>query len=120
MSKPIEVPFPRFIDRPRMVGIFEIDEAALTLFTMVSSVLYGFFTQQSTVIVMPTGLIVGVFLAMALHKFKANNPNGYTMHLLYKKGIYHPVIDNKKILRKDIKKHNLKIIPTGIVKVFFN
>jgi|SaaInlStandDraft_3_1057020.scaffolds.fasta_scaffold180776_1 hypothetical protein len=120
MKELADVPFPRYIDKPRMVGILEMDEAFLAVGFIVASVIIGFLFRLDSTMMMMGGLFTGLLSAWLFHKFKIASPDGYTWHFVYRKGLYHPVIDNLARLkfRKDIKKHNLKIIPTGIVTVF--
>ncbi len=121
VNKAREVPFPKFVDRPKMIGIFEMDEAMVGLIPMVSVVLIGFVKNYESSIVLILGLVLWVLTGFLVHKFKKNNPNGFMYHYIYRVGLYHPILSNPKlaILRKDIRK-GAKIIPTGIVKIFIN
>ncbi len=112
--------FPRFIDRPRLIGIFEFDEFVLTfgiIFAVITSSLA--FPQFGSLAVMLGSVTLGVLAGFFYKKFKRNRPNGYTWHYLYKIGAYHPT-DNKLAIQKYkyLKKH--KAIPYGFTKEFFN
>lgn len=121
MDDPIQVPFPRYIDRPKMIGIFEIDEAAVGLIPMVLTALYGFIKGYESSIMLALGFVLWIATGIIVHKFKANNPNGFVFHWFYRMGIYHPIMSNAKIRlrRKDVR-GGAKIIPTGIVRTFLN
>jgi hypothetical protein len=112
--------FPRFIDRPRLIGIFEIDEFFLSfgiIFIIITASLA--FPNIGSLIVMLVSVTAGISAGVAYKKFKRNRPNGYTAHLLYKMGAYHP-LDNKKAyfdypyLRKN------KAVPFGFTKELIN
>jgi hypothetical protein len=112
--------FPRFIDRPRLIGIFEFDEFILTfgvIFTVIASSLA--FPKLGSLSVMLIAVFLGVSLGYAYKKFKRNRPNGYTWHFLYKIGAYHPT-DNKLAIQKYKYLKKEKAIPYGFTKEFFN
>lgn len=112
--------FPRFIDRPRLIGIFEFDEFILTfgiIFIVIASSLV--FPNIGSLTVMLGAVFLGVTAGYLFKKFKRNNPNGYTWHFLYKIGAYHPT-DNKIALQKYKYLKTEKAIPYGFTKEFFN
>ncbi len=112
--------FPRFIDRPRLIGIFEIDEFILgfgIIFLIITASLA--FPKMGSLFVMLTAIGSGIGAGVAYKKFKRNRPNGYTAHLLYKKGIYHPQ-DNKAVLFKYPYLKNTKTVPHGFTKELYN
>lgn len=113
--------FPRFIDRPKMIGIFEMDEAMIGLIPMVLTVLIGFIKGYESSVILILGFLLWIITGVLVHKFKKNNPNGFMYHYVYRIGLYHPIMSNAKLLlkRKDIR-NGAKIIPTGIVKIFIN
>lgn len=121
MDEAIKVPFPRFIDRPKMIGIFEIDEASIGFIPMIIIVMIGFINSYESSIMLILGFVAWIITGILIHKFKENNPNGYIYHYFYRAGLYHPVMSNIKIqqTRKDIK-NGAKIIPTGIVRTFIS
>jgi len=121
MNDALKVPFPRYVDRPKMIGIFEIDEAMIGLIPMVIIVLIGFLKGYESSIVLIIGFLLWIGTGFLVHKFKKNNPNGFMYHYIYRIGLYHPIMSNAKIKlkRKDIR-DGAKIIPTGIVKIFVN
>lgn len=112
--------FPRFIDRPRLIGIFEFDEFVLTfgiIFTLITASLA--FPKLSSLTVMVGSITLGVMAGYLYKKFKRNRPNGYTFHFLYKIGAYHPT-DNKLAIQKYKYLKKEKAIPYGFTKEFFN
>lgn len=117
----IKVPFPRYVDRPKMIGIFEIDEATIGLVPMVITVLFGFVNEYESSIMLILGFVLWIITGLLVHKFKKNNPNGFMFHYAYRVGYYHPILSNQKLKlnRKDIR-DGAKIIPTGIVRTFIN
>lgn len=121
MDQGVRIAFPRYIDKPKMIGIFEMDEAMLGLVPLVVIMLIGFIKSYDSTIIMIIGFLLWFITGLVIHKFKENNPNGYMYHFFYRQGIYHPVMSNVKlqVMRKDIKDGS-KIVPTGIVRVFVN
>ena len=110
--------FPRYIDRPRLIGIFEIDEFFLAFGTMFIMLAVSMaFPKISSLIVMITAISSGIGLAVLYSKFKKNMPDGYTLQKLYRLGIYTPGTDLKAVAIKYpyIKKLG-KIIPYGFTK----
>lgn len=112
--------FPRFIDRPRLIGVFEMDE-----FILGFGIIFGIialslaFPKVGSLIVMLTAIGSGIGAGVAYKKFKRNRPNGYTAHLLYKKGIYHPQ-DNKTSILKYPYLKKTKTVPHGFTKELYN
>lgn len=121
MDEAIKVPFPRFIDRPKMIGIFEMDEAMIGIIPMILTILVGFIQGYESSIMLALGFVLWIISGILIHKFKENNPNGYIYHYFYRSGLYHPVYSNIKLqqFRKDIKE-GAKIVPTGIVRTFIS
>lgn len=90
--------FPRYIDRPRLIGIFEIDEFFIAFFTMIAILsLSLLFPSLGSLSVMLVAVISGVMLAYFYSKFKKNRPDGYTIQKMYRSGFFSPT-DNKKAL----------------------
>ena len=105
--------FPRYIDRPRLIGVFEMDEFLVvfgTIFILIFSSLAA--PQLDSVIVMVGAIVAGLTSGMTYKKFKNNRPNGYTMQLLYKKGIWHPESSPSRFLNHPYLKNN-KCVPFG-------
>ena len=112
--------FPRFIDKPRLIGIFEIDEFMLgfgVIALIIASSLV--FPKLGSLVVMITAISSGLTAGYFYKKFKKNRPDGYTAHMLYRKGIYHPQ-DNKvyEIKFPYLKKH--RTVPYGFTKELYN
>ena len=112
--------FPRFIDRPRLIGIFEIDEFILGFAIIAGIIALSLaFPKIGSLAVMLTAIGTGLGSGYAYKKFKTSKPNGYTAHYFYKKGIYHP--QDKKT--EEIKNPYLKkyrIVPYGFTKELYN
>lgn len=113
--------FPRYIDRPRLIGIFEIDEFFLAFFVMVTILVISLaFPDIGSLSVMLFAVFSGVGLAYLYSKFKRSRPDGYTLQKAYRSGLYHPR-DNKKafILKPYLRKLG-NIIPFGFTKTLYN
>lgn len=112
--------FPRYIDKPRMIGMFEIDEFFMAFGTMIF-VLFASLAipNLSSVITMVLGMAISIAAAYGYRKFKKNKPEGFVVHYLYVKGIIHP-LDYKTALIKYpyLKKH--RPVPYGFTKVLYN
>lgn len=108
--------FPRYIDRPRLVGIFEMDEF-MVVFGIILTVIFLSlaFPQVESLFVMLGAIISGLSSGVAYKKFKNNRPNGYTMQLLYKKGIWHPESSPSRYVTYPYLKNN-KCVPFGFTK----
>jgi hypothetical protein len=114
------VPFPRFLDKPRLIGVFEMDEFIL-FFAIIVSIIGGSFAFPSlgSGSVMFTAFAAGGFAAWGYKKFKRNRPDGYTFQKLYRSGLIAP---------DDMKQHRIKypylsrlrMIPYGFTKEFLN
>lgn len=112
--------FPRFIDRPRLIGIFEFDEFVLTFGIIFSTITASLaFPKVGSLSIMLGSVFLGVSAGYFYKKFKRNRPNGYTFHFLYKIGAYHPT-DNKIATQKYKYLKHEKAIPYGFTKEFFN
>lgn len=112
--------FPRFIDRPRLIGIFEIDEFMLffgLLFFLIAASLA--FPNLNSLVVIIGSVAIAVSSAFGYKKFKRNKPNGFTAHFLYKIGAYHP-LDNKKAYFDYPYLKNHRVIPYGFTKELIN
>jgi len=113
--------FPRFIDKPRLIGIFEMDEFFLSFGIMTATIVVSFaFPAVDSLIVMIIALSLGLGFAVMYKKFKENRPNGYTMQKLYRLGIFSPTDDKKGVLKYKYLKKLGRVIPYGFTRVFFN
>jgi len=112
--------FPRFIDRPRLIGIFEIDEFMLG-FGIIAGIITASlaFPTVGSLPVMLTAIGSGGGTGYAYKKFKQNRPNGYTPHFFYRKGIYHPQ-DNKAAILKYPYLNKNRTVPFGFTKELYN
>ena len=107
--------FPRYIDRPRLIGVFEMDEF-MVVFGLIAGIIAGSLAvpQVESLIVMVTAIITGLSSGIAYKKFKNGRPTGFTAHFLYKKGLYHPVGPQSYISYPYLKDN--KGIPFGFTK----
>lgn len=113
--------FPRFIDRPRLIGIFEIDEFFLAFFIM-SSILASSlaFPNIGSLTVMISAIITGVGSAVAYSKFKKGRPDGYTIQKMYRAGFYSPGDDKKALILNPYLRKMGNVIPYGFTKELYN
>lgn len=113
--------FPRFIDKPRMIGMFEMDEFFLAFGTM-TFILFASLTfpNVNSTITMLVGFAAALGVAYGYKKFKKNKPDGFILHYFYRKGITHPLDINKTIFLKYpyLKKH--RVVPYGFTKILYN
>lgn len=113
--------FPRFIDRPRLIGIFEIDEFFLAFFLMVLILATSLaFPKIGSLTVMVTAIVVGVGSAAFYSKFKKNRPDGFTIQKLYRAGIYSPGDDKKALILRPYLRKIGNVIPYGFTKELYN
>ncbi|HIP33405.1 MAG TPA: type IV conjugative transfer system protein TraL [Bacteroidia bacterium] len=108
--------FPRYIDRPRLIGIFEVDEF-MVVFGFIFVVIFGSLAlpDLASGVVMPVSIIGGLVSGVIYKRFKRGRPNGYTMQLLYKKGIIHPEESPTKLVSHPYLKYN-RCVPYGFTK----
>jgi hypothetical protein len=113
--------FPRFIDRPRLIGIFEIDEFFLAFFMMVL-ILAGslMFPDSGSLGIMFLAIFSGVGSAVAFGRFKKGRPDGFTIQKLYRAGIYSPGDDKKALIFHPHLRKMGNAVPFGFTKELFN
>lgn len=113
--------FPRFIDRPRLIGIFEIDEFFLAFFIMVTILASSLaFPQIESLTVMVTAITTGVGSAVFYSKFKKNRPDGFTLQKLYRAGVYSPGDDKKALILNPHLRNMGNVVPYGFTKELYN
>lgn len=113
--------FPRFIDRPRLIGIFEIDEFFLAFFIMIAILsLSLLFPELGSLTVMLTAVIAGVMSAYLYSKFKKNRPDGYTLQKLYSSGFFSPTDNKKALLLNPYLRRIGNTIPYGFTKILYS
>ena len=110
-------PFPKHIDKPRVVGPFEIDEAAFIIVGVGLMLLVGFATGLNVSVALISGVIGGLFGAVTIKGIKKNFADGYLYHLAYTKGLRHPVFDdpNVRLFYSYLFKKDIKIMPQGFI-----
>jgi len=113
--------FPRFIDRPRLIGIFEIDEFFLA-FGLMASILACSLAMPSigSLTVMVTAIVVGVGSATIYSKFKRNRPDGFTIQKAYRAGLYSPGDDKKALILNPYLRKMGPVIPYGFTKELYS
>lgn len=113
--------FPRFIDRPRLVGIFEIDEFFIAFGLMASILGISLaFPNIESLYVMVTAITVGVGSAVGFRKFKRGRPDGYTIQKAYRSGLFSPGDDKKAYISYPYLSRITRIIPFGFTKEFYS
>lgn len=113
--------FPRFIDRPRLIGIFEIDEFFLAFFLMTAILALSLiFPSIGSLTVMLVAVIFGVGVAVLYSKFKKNRPDGFTLQRLYRAGMYSPSDDKKALLLRPYLRKMGNTVPYGFTKELIN
>lgn len=112
--------FPRYIDRPRLIGVFEMDEffLAFILMTLILALSIAFPNFKS-LYVMILSITTGVSSAVLYKKFKKGRPDGYTKQSLYRSGLFSPEDDKKAIFFYPYLKR-IRVIPYGFVTIFYN
>jgi len=114
--------FPRYIDRPRLIGIFEMDEFFLAFFIMVAILAASLaFPNISSLIVMIVAIVTGGTSAKLYSKFKKNRPDGFTLQKLYRKGFFSPSMDDKKAFLKYPYLSKMgPVVPFGFTNELYN
>lgn len=92
MASRVKSEFPRTVDRPFLMLLWEIDEFAILFLPIILSII----TRQVLF-----GLIIGILLMNLYVKIKRNKPENYFFHLFWKWGII-----------------NVKNLPPGHTKTF--
>ncbi|MFL1706545.1 type IV conjugative transfer system protein TraL [Campylobacter sp. MOP7] len=114
--------FPRYLDRPRLIGIFEIDEFFLAFIIMTAIVTISLaFPQFGSLSVMITAVVSGLGVATLYSKAKRNRPDGYAAQKLYRKGIISPADQQKTgaVFFPHIKNMG-KVIPYGFTSTLYS
>jgi hypothetical protein len=110
--------FPRYIDRPRLIGIFEMDEFFVFFGSVTGIIALSIaMPSLSSLQTMLGAITTGGVNAVLYKRFKKNRPVGHTLHTFYKKGIWHPQdtkIPNKPYLKK------IRVVPYGFTKTLWN
>jgi hypothetical protein len=113
--------FPRFIDRPRLIGVFEIDEFFLAFFIMTAILATSLaFPSIGSLTVMLTAIGVGGGSAVIYSKFKKGRPDGFTLQKAYRAGLYSPGDDPKAYVLKPYLRHMGPVVPYGFSKELYS
>ena len=120
MDKEVNV-FPRFIDKPRLIGIFEMDEFFISFGLMAGTLLLSLAVPSiDSLVVMIAAITIGLTVGTLYKKFKANRPNGYTIQRLYRSGVFSPTDDKKGLIKYSYLRRIGRTIPYGFTRVFIN
>lgn len=119
MENKTAIQFPRYIDKPKMIGIFEIDEVMVGAGAFFTIFFLGFATSAEPVIIMPLGLLIMIVTSYTIKKYKVNYPDNFLFHLAYRKGYIHPVFNDTRLNKRFDIKNGAKILPTGYVVYFY-
>jgi len=113
--------FPRSIDKPRLIGIFEMDEFFLSFGFMTAVLVISLATPSvNSLVVMITALVLGLGSGVMYKKFKENRPNGYSLQKLYRSGIFSPNDDKKGQLKYKYLRKITRVVPYGFTRIFYN
>ena len=114
--------FPKFIDRPTLIGIFEMDEFFVAFCVMVLILVGSFlFPDVGSLTVMLVSIASGLGLAVLYSKFKRNRPDGFTMQMLYRKGIFTPGVDDKQsYIHYPYLRKMGRVVPYGFTQTLFS
>lgn len=117
-----QVPFPKYIDRQKMFGPLEMDEAISVLVGIFGAIAVGFLFALNVAVALVLGVFLGLGVASVIRNVKRNFAEGFLFHLAYRKGLYHPALDDKTMITKhpEVVLRGLKIIPTGFYKYLVN
>lgn len=116
-----QIPFPRYIDKPRLIGVFEVDEFALFFGIIVVMVAGSLaFPNLGSTSVMIGSMAIGGFSAYAYKKFKRNRPEGYTVQKLYRTGIFSPTDSKQAYIKYPYLRKIGRVIPYGFTKELLN
>ena len=116
----LEQQFPRFVDKPRLIGIFEMDEFFI-LFGTIGTVfaLSLAFPMANSMFVMLFAIFSSVIIAYSYKKFKGSASDGYTFQKLYKMGVISPDDNFKDKIKYSYLRKIGRVIPYGFTKVFY-
>lgn len=113
--------FPRFIDRPRLIGIFEMDEFFLAFFIMILILALSLlFPSTGSLSVMLVAVVSGVSSAYFYSKFKKNRADGYTLQKLYRSGFYSPKDNKKALILNPYLRRIGNTVPFGFTNVLYS
>ena len=103
--------FPKFIDRPMLIGIFEMDEFFVAFCVMVLILVGSFlFPDVGSLTVMLVSIASGLGLAVLYSKFKRNRPDGFT-----------PGVDDKQsYIHYPYLRKMGRVVPYGFTQTLFS
>ncbi|MGB0989261.1 MAG: hypothetical protein ACPGUI_00375 [Halarcobacter sp.] len=117
MNDKYVVKFFKYVDRPMLLFLVEVDDflvGFLVFFIlMLGSILLGITVGGLIFIYMILGGLTSYFY----YKYKQSKPTGYTLQFLYKLGYYHPC-DFKVKPTSFTNKGDFKVVPTSLTKKF--
>lgn len=107
--------FPKHLDKNRLFGPLEIDEAAFVILGVGFALPVGFMLGMNVAIVLIGGLFAGVFMALTVKRIKSKYAEGYIYHKLYISGLKHPHDDSpqNRVAYPHLYKKGLRLLPQG-------
>lgn len=113
--------FPRYIDKPRLIGIFEMDEFILAFIIMVAILALSLiFPKVGSLTVMLVAVASGLLSAVLYSRFKRNMPTGYAIQKMYRAGIFSPQDAKAAEIKYPYIKKLGRVIPYGFTKIFYH
>jgi hypothetical protein len=110
-----KIPFPKYLNRPRLILIFEEDEVLIAILTAGIVGAFCVLIEVSS-FYMVLWMIVSVIITNKLHKkVVKDTPNGFIYHFLYHIGLQKPGRGKSKF-----SKENESIVPYGFERHFID
>ena len=79
------------------------------------------FPDVGSLTVMLVSIASGLGLAVLYSKFKRNRPDGFTMQMLYRKGIFTPGVDDKQsYIHYPYLRKMGRVVPYGFTQTLFS
>ena len=105
--------FPKYLDKPKLIGIFDMDEFMLIFLSVVIILTLSLATTINSIVSILGGLGFGFFNLFVYRKIKKKTANGFASHFLYLKGISNPQIVPKHIKMTKPYYKDVKLAPYG-------
>lgn len=91
-----KVNFPKYINRPKIFFIFELDILAVAIFSFILAYAMMMFAGFNIGIIMIFSMLFAYLSVRLTIYFKAKTAKGALFHLLYSKGVWVPKIDEDR------------------------
>lgn len=107
--------FPKHLDKTRMFGPLELDEAAFIIVGVGVFLPLGFALGWNVAISLLGGLTSGIAIALAVKGIKSKYAEGYIFHRLYSSGLRHPHEDSPafRVSHPHLYKDDIHLMPQG-------